>query len=206
MQRILAYHSGISRCRRLLRRGLQFHGTADLTRHFRRLLEDPWVTGSDTHLGRAERRASRLRPPTRRPGVTTYCSDGAARGQGDPRDRDPEAACGAVLLSEDGTVAAKCGTYLGPLVTNNVAEYEALILGLERAVELGARRVEVRADSQLLVKQMRGEYRINSSPLRACARRARELVKNFETVEYVHIRRHLNEEADRLANLAIDEA
>ena len=131
-------------------------------------------------------------------GVIVF-TDGAARGNPGP------AGAGAYIEDEDGSVLDESYRFLGR-ATNTVAEYEALILGLERAVELGARRVEVRADSQLLVKQLRGEYRINSSPLRACARRARELGKNFETVEYVHIRRHLNEEADRLANLAIDEA
>lgn len=126
-------------------------------------------------------------------------TDGAARGNPGP------AGAGAYIQDDEGACLDESFRFLGR-ATNNVAEYEALILGLERAAELGARHVEIRADSQLLVKQMRGEYRINSGPLRACAKRARELGKNFEAVEYVHIRRHLNEEADRLANQAIDEA
>ena len=126
-------------------------------------------------------------------------TDGAARGNPGP------AGAGSYIEDRRGSCLDEAYRFLGK-ATNNVAEYEALILGLERASELGARRVEVRADSELLVKQMRGEYRINSRPLRACAARARELVQNFDRVDYVHIRRDLNKAADRLANRAIDEA
>ena len=134
-----------------------------------------------------------------RPEQVIVFTDGAARGNPGP------AGAGSYIESQDGSCLDEAHRYLGR-ATNNVAEYEALILGLERAAALGARRVEVRADSQLLVKQMLGEYRINNGSLRECAQRARELVKNFDAVNYVHIRRHLNEEADRLANLAIDQA
>lgn len=126
-------------------------------------------------------------------------TDGAARGNPGP------AGAGAYIEDDAGVCLDESFRFLGK-ATNNVAEYEALILGLERAADLGARYVEVRADSQLMVKQMLGEYRINNGPLRACAKRAHQLEKNFEAVEYVHIRRHLNEEADRLANQAVDEA
>jgi ribonuclease HI len=85
-----------------------------------------------------------------------------------------------------------------------VAEYRALLLGLEKARALGARQVEVRSDSELLVRQMLGEYRVRNPGLRELYERAVELEGEFDRVEYVHLRREANRDADRLANRAID--
>lgn len=124
-------------------------------------------------------------------------TDGAARGNPGP------AGAGVCIEDEAGNRLAEGARYLGE-TTNNVAEYRALVLGLERARELGADALEVRADSELMVRQMRGEYRIKSAPLRALAERAQALASHFGCVEYVHVRRELNRDADRLANRAID--
>jgi len=94
--------------------------------------------------------------------------------------------------------------YLGE-TTNNVAEYRALILGLELARELGASEVELRADSELIVRQMTGEYRVRNVRLQELHREAQALAQAFRSVGYVHIRREQNRAADRLANLAIDQ-
>jgi ribonuclease HI len=93
--------------------------------------------------------------------------------------------------------------YLGE-ATNNVAEYQALLLGLEEAAKLGACEVEIRSDSELLVRQMTGEYRVRSAGLQALYDRARVLEGRFERVDYFHVRRAQNSDADRLANRAID--
>lgn len=124
-------------------------------------------------------------------------TDGAARGNPGP------AGAGARVEDADGEVLGEARRFLGH-ATNNVAEYSALILGLERAAELGARSVEIRSDSELLVKQMQGEWKIKNDALRTLARRAHALAAEFERVSYVHVRREFNKEADRLANQAID--
>lgn len=126
-------------------------------------------------------------------------SDGAARGNPGP------AGIGAILKRVDGEVLARESRYLG-IATNNVAEYSALLAGLERARSLGIRHLEVRADSELLIKQLRGEYQVRSPGLRPLYERARALIAEFGSVALRHVRRELNREADALANQGIDAA
>jgi ribonuclease HI len=126
-------------------------------------------------------------------------TDGAARGNPGP------AGAGVSIQDPDGNVVATVERYLGK-ATNNVAEYSALLCGLERAQELGAEELEVRSDSELLVRQMRGEYRVRNPGLKPLVVRAHELARAFARVEYVHVRREQNRDADRLANRAIDAA
>ena len=129
----------------------------------------------------------------------TLWTDGAARGNPGP------AGAGAILKDADGAVLAEISRYLGK-VTNNVAEYEALLLGLERAVELGITKIEVRADSQLMIRQLTGEYRVKNAGLRPLFEKARSLLSRFDETELTHVRREHNTEADRLANEGIDGA
>jgi len=110
-----------------------------------------------------------------------------------------------VLEAEDGTVLDARGAAIG-IATNNVAEYRALIEGLRRAVELGVAEIEVVSDSELLVKQMRGEYRVKNEALRALSLEANELVRKLRRVTYTAVRREHNELADRLVNEALDAA
>jgi len=124
-------------------------------------------------------------------------TDGGARGNPGP------AGVGIVLRSPDGVIAAEGGAYLGE-TTNNVAEYEAVLWGLRAALAAGASRVEVRADSELVVKQMNGAYRVKSPGLRPLFLEAQQLRRRFEGAEFVHVRREANAEADALANRAMD--
>jgi ribonuclease H / adenosylcobalamin/alpha-ribazole phosphatase len=124
-------------------------------------------------------------------------TDGGARGNPGP------AAYGYVLEADDGTVLAAHGEKIG-IATNNVAEYSALIAGLQKALELGVREVEVVSDSELLVKQMRGEYRVKNEALRELSSRAARLGREIGTVAYTAVRREHNELADRLVNEALD--
>jgi ribonuclease HI len=126
-------------------------------------------------------------------------TDGAARGNPGP------AGSGAILKTPDGAVLAAESRYLGH-TTNNVAEYRALLLGLERALALGVRRLEVRADSELLIKQLRGEYRVKNEGLKPLAAEAKTLLARFQSYQLTHVRRELNSEADQLANAGIDRA
>jgi probable phosphoglycerate mutase len=126
-------------------------------------------------------------------------TDGGARGNPGP------AAYAFVLEAEDGTVLAAEGQAIG-VATNNVAEYSALVAGLERAVELGLDDIEVISDSELLVKQMRGEYRVKNDALRALSLEAAALARKLRRVEYRAVRREHNELADRLVNEALDAA
>ena len=124
-------------------------------------------------------------------------TDGGARGNPGP------AAYGYVLEAEDGTVLAAEGHAIGS-TTNNVAEYSGLIAGLAKAVELHVPDVEVVSDSELMVKQMRGEYRVKNEALRELSLEAARLARRLESVEYRHVKRAQNELADRLVNEALD--
>ena len=126
-------------------------------------------------------------------------TDGGARGNPGP------AAYGYVLEAEDGTVLAAEGQAIGS-ATNNVAEYSGLIAGLRKAAELHVPDVEVVSDSELMVKQMRGEYRVKNAALRALSVEAASLAREFANVEYRHVKRAQNELADRLVNEALDAA
>ena len=126
-------------------------------------------------------------------------TDGGARGNPGP------AAYGFVLEAEDGTVLAAEGEAIG-VATNNVAEYAALVAGLKKAIELHVPELEVISDSELLVKQMRGEYRVKNEGLRALFVEASTLARRLESVEYRHVKRAHNELADRLVNEALDAA
>ncbi len=129
--------------------------------------------------------------------VVVY-TDGAARGNPGP------ASIGAVVyewgvdepISEVSEAIGRA--------TNNVAEYRAVIAGLEAARTCGADRVTVRADSQLLVKQLNGVYRVKAAHLKPLHRRVRELAGSFRRIEFEHVRREQNTVADALANAALD--
>ena len=126
-------------------------------------------------------------------------TDGGSRGNPGP------AAYGYVLEAEDGTVLDARGEAIGT-ATNNVAEYRGLLAGLEAALERGVEEVEVVSDSELLVKQMRGEYKVKNETLRALQREAAELAARLDRVTYTAVRRAHNELADRLVNEALDSA
>ena len=125
-------------------------------------------------------------------------SDGAARGNPGP------AGAGAVLIDENGHVLKKLGRFLGKQ-TNNVAEYEGLLLGLRNARALGAREVEVRADSQLLIRQLQGSYAVKNEVLRRLHAEALALLRAFDKYELVHVPREENAVADEMSNRAINE-
>jgi ribonuclease HI len=123
--------------------------------------------------------------------------DGAARGNPGP------AGAGSQITTPDGEVVAEIAEGLGE-TTNNVAEYTAVILGLERAQELGATDVLLRSDSQLLINQITGVYRVKTPHLQPLHRRVRKLAAGFGSIRFEHIPRERNAAADRLANLGVD--
>lgn len=126
-------------------------------------------------------------------------TDGGARGNPGP------AASAYVIEAGDGTVLDAHGEAIG-VATNNVAEYTALVDGLRRAAELGVTEIEVVSDSELMVKQMRGEYRVKNAALRELQQQAERLARTVGTVSYTAVRREHNELADRLVNEALDAA
>jgi ribonuclease HI len=125
--------------------------------------------------------------------------DGGARGNPGP------AAIAAVVATPDGEVLESRGEVIGR-ATNNVAEYRALLLGIERAQALGAREVELVGDSELIVKQVKGEYRVKDAGLRPLHAEVRAALEGFERWSIRHVRREHNVEADRLVNEALDRA
>lgn len=126
-------------------------------------------------------------------------TDGACRGNPGP------GGAGAVLMDEKGNVIFAMHKYLG-LCTNNVAEYMALICGLEETIKKGCRRLEIFMDSELLVKQINNAYRVKSTNLIDLMKEVRKLLAHFDDYRVNHIQRNLNKTADQLANEAIDRA
>lgn len=128
--------------------------------------------------------------------TATMHIDGAARG-------NPGPAAYAVVIARPGQPVVEEAATIGS-ATNNVAEYTALVRGLERAADLGLKRLSVFSDSELLVKQMNGEYRVKHPDLVPLYEDAKELVKEFDAVTIAHVRREQNKRADALGNMALD--
>jgi ribonuclease HI len=125
-------------------------------------------------------------------------SDGAARGN------PGLAGAGAIITDTDGNVLERVGRFLGE-TTNNVAEYKAVILGLHRAQEMGAREVELRADSELVVRQLLGKYAVRNAALKPLHAEATALLNSFSRYDVKHVPREENTLADDMSNRAIDE-
>ena len=129
----------------------------------------------------------------------TLWTDGGSRGNPGP------AAFAYVLEADDGTVLDARGEAIG-VATNNVAEYRALVAGLERAAAAGVSELEVVSDSELLVRQMQGAYRVKNRALQELFLDASQLARRIGKVRYRAVRREHNELADRLVNEALDAA
>ena len=129
---------------------------------------------------------------------TRLFTDGAARGNPGP------AGAGAVIVNPEGQVVAKVGKFLGES-TNNVAEYMGLILGLKRAKAIGIKELEVCSDSELLVRQLNGEYAVKADHLVPLFQEAQTLLRSFQWTALRHVPREENSQADAMSNRAIDE-
>lgn len=130
-------------------------------------------------------------------GAHLLYADGASRGNPGP------ASIGAVLYAPSGDVVAEVSEAIGE-TTNNVAEYRAVVAGMEAALALGVEELRVRLDSLLLVRQIRGEYRVKAPGLLPLYRRVMALVGRFRAFSVEHVRRERNTVADALANAALD--
>lgn len=145
-----------------------------------------------------ERQAQEAAAEAEKAKRTRLFTDGAARGNPGP------AGAGAVIVNPDGHIVAKIGKFLGDS-TNNVAEYWGLILGLKRAKAMGIKELDVFSDSELLVKQLAGEYAVKADHLRPLHDEAKALLQGFTTIHVRHIPREDNAAADAMSNRAIDE-
>ncbi len=125
-------------------------------------------------------------------------TDGGARG-------NPGPAGIGVVFQKNGKITEEFKEYIGE-ATNNVAEYRALILGLQEAVKRSEQDIQVQMDSELVVKQMKGLYKIKEPSLQKLAQEVFKLTRNFKSISFTHVRRELNKAADKLVNQAIDEA
>lgn len=124
-------------------------------------------------------------------------TDGASRGNPGP------ASIGVHIISEGGEILGQIAEYIGT-ETNNVAEYTALVRALEVVRPHGVREITVRADSELMIRQLKGEYRVKAENLRPLFMRCMQLSQSFERVNFEHVRREANKVADGLANQALD--
>jgi ribonuclease HI len=123
--------------------------------------------------------------------------DGGSRGNPGP------AGIGIVVSAADGTPLVTLGRFIGR-ATNNVAEYRALITALEEAKKLGAKKILIRGDSELIIKQMKGQYRVKHPDMKVLYDQAQTLIHQFDQAKIEHNLRNKNELADSLANLAMD--
>jgi ribonuclease HI len=130
--------------------------------------------------------------------ITAYI-DGGARGNPGP------AGYGVYIVDPDGAVLDELHGGLG-IATNNVAEYNGLLAALRWAAAHGHQRVHIKADSELLVKQMRGEYRVKHEGLKPLFLQACAMIRGIGDVTFEHVRREYNKDADRLSNLGMDES
>lgn len=128
--------------------------------------------------------------------LKTY-SDGGARGNPGP------AAIGVVVYSSADKVLFEAGEYIGE-TTNNQAEYKALIKAMNQALTMGGTELTCFLDSELVVKQLQGKYKIREAGLQLLAAQALKMMKNFSSVEFMHVRREKNKLADKLVNEALD--
>jgi ribonuclease HI len=128
----------------------------------------------------------------------TMFADGGSRGN------PGHAASGAVLYAEDGSPLGEVGVYLG-IATNNVAEWRALVAGLEKARELGVEEIAVRMDSELVVRQVTGVYKVKHADLIPLWTKARSLLRDFKSVDVQHVRRKDNAAADAVVNAVLDD-
>ena len=124
-------------------------------------------------------------------------TDGGARGN------PGQAGIGVAIADETGKIITRHKKYIGE-ATNNVAEYEALILALNKAAELGGANLQINMDSELVVRQMQGRYKIKDPGLKILAAEVLKLRNQFASVEFIHVRRKQNKLADKLVNEAID--
>ena len=123
-------------------------------------------------------------------------TDGASRGNPGP------AAIGATIKDERGRLITTISRSIGETTSNQV-EYQAIIAALQKAVELGARQVEICADSELMVKQLNGRYRVRKASLRPSYQQVGQLLSQFDSFTIIHVPREQNKEADELANTAL---
>ena len=124
---------------------------------------------------------------------------------GGSRSNPGPAGIGLVIKNEAGELIYEHGSYIG-IATNNVAEYSALVKALEEAKNLGGTDVKIQMDSELIVKQMLGLYKIKEPTLQTLATKVIGLLKHFNSYSFVHVRREFNKEADAMVNKALDEA
>ena len=189
--------------------GLKVRKQSEVERVSRAAAEELEAAMNESKVEREQKRRERsvaaereraevvTRAAERPPRVRLY-ADGAARGNPGP------AGAGAVLVSPAGHVMAKIGKFLGES-TNNVAEYTGLILGLRRAKAMGLKELDVFSDSELLVKQLAGDYQVKAEHLKPLYDEAQALLKGFGDVHLAHVPREENAAADEMSNRAIDE-
>jgi len=127
-------------------------------------------------------------------------TDGGARGN------PGVAGAGAVIFNEQNEVLGEVSKYLGDYITNNYAEYEAIVLVLQKCIELGLQdaEIEVRADSKLAVEQLSGRWKVKDTSIREQFNKVKSTMEELKSVKFTHVRRELNKHADKLANEAMD--
>jgi len=129
--------------------------------------------------------------------IYTLHTDGGSRGNPGP------AGIGGLIEDQEGILVQSFSEYIGTQ-TNNYAEYKALIKGLELSLHKNIKELECYLDSELVVKQLKGIYRVKDETLKILHTKVQTLIKKFDTIEFIHVKREFNKEADKLVNKALD--
>jgi ribonuclease HI len=189
--------------------GLKVRKASEVERQAQKTAEDLDAAMNESKVERERKRAARAEAAAKEreaaraeaaaaPARTRLYCDGAARGNPGP------AGAGAVIVSPGGHIQARVGKFLGES-TNNVAEYMGLILGLKRARAMGIKELDVVADSELMVKQLSGDYAVKAEHLKPLHDEAKQLLGSFDAATVRHVPREENQLADEMSNRAIDE-
>jgi ribonuclease HI len=170
-------------------------------------LADAGIDAGQARRLLAELASHLVNDPSHPPGEDTYpagtLANAVAYSDGGSRGNPGEAACAAIVYDDSGNELLRRAKRLGR-ATNNQAEYEGVILALELAGQLGAKNLEIRLDSELVVRQLEGTYKVKNEGLKPYYKRACEMVEAFRLVSVNHIRRAENKLADRLVNATLD--
>ncbi len=181
-------------------------GAAELERIMKQLERELWARARDEEPPK-DPHTRATTPEKKKPAKKKSKSKGGlslvAYADGGSRGNPGKAACAAIIFDTDGAELLRRARLLGK-ATNNVAEYEAVLLALGLCRELGAREVTLRLDSELVVRQVDGSYKVKHPELQRLHARVHELIREFGAVEVEHVPRAKNHDTDKLVNLALD--
>jgi ribonuclease HI len=161
------------------------------------------VTNIDSFMGATANASASISAGTSGATKRTHHDEYVLFFDGCSKNNPGPSGAGAVLY-HNGIEIWSTAVFVGHKETNNVAEYTGMIVGIKRAVEMGIRRLVVKGDSNLVVQQMNGKFRVNADHIKPLYATAKNIIRNFDSIQFVHVYRHLNQRADELSNMGLE--